>query len=689
MGRGSKRTKSEKAKPPVAHKPLKNNSGRRRDRDLEKRLAEAQEQQLATAESLRVIWSSPTAARPVLDAIARSAARLCEANDANVWLQDDEALVVRAHHGPIPSPRQRNPIGRDWVSGRAVVDGRSIHVDDLATAGDEFPAGQAMALRDGHRTTLATPLLREGKAIGAILIRRTEVRPFSDKHIALLQTFADQAVIAVENVRLFTELQARNNDLTATGEILRVIASSPTDLQPAFNVIASRALRLCDGIASLVFRYDGTLIPLAASDSAEGIDLQAIRDNFPAPPDHATFASRVVTVARPLYIADIEHDPDAPSGLVEFGRANGFRSIFAAPMRRDEHTIGVIAVTHRNVGGFTPEQGALLQTFADQAVIAIENVRLFKELETRNRDLSEALDQQTAMSEILRVIAGSPTDAQPVFDAILRNAVHLCNAKQALVYQLVAGRVHLVGHQGFEGDEIERFGRTFPRSVEDPTPVPTTIRSATMFHAPDVEASPEGMYSQAARTAMRPYGIRSHLIVPLLRNQEAIGAIVVHHPAVNALTDGHTELLKTFADQAVIAIENVRLFKELEAKNTDLTEALARQTTTSEVLKVISRSTFDLQPVLDTLVESATRLCAASTGLIWRFDGEVFRLKANYGLSAEAKEFWERNPHHPGRGSLPGRAALERRPIHIPDVLADREYQAAEGQRIGRYRSLL
>src|SRR5207245_2225073 len=156
----------------------------------------------------------------------------------------------------------------------------------------------------------------------------------------------------------------------------------------AFNVIASSALRLCNGVASLVFRYDGRLIHLAASDSAEGIDLQVIRHNFPAPPERATFASRVVTMARPLYIADIEHDPDAPSGLVEFARANGFRSIFAAPMRRDEQTIGVIAVTHRNVGGFTPEQGALLKTFADQAVIAIENVRLFKELRSGKRGVA-------------------------------------------------------------------------------------------------------------------------------------------------------------------------------------------------------------------------------------------------------------------------------------------------------------
>src|SRR5262249_35290172 len=212
------------------------------------------------SEILGVISSSPTDVQPVLDAITRSAARLCEAYDASVWLMDDEILVMRAHGGPIPMPPQRLRIGRGWVTGRAVVDGRPIHVDNLATAGDEFPEGQAMALRDGHRTTLATPLLREGKAIGAILIRRTEVRPFSDKHIALLKTFADQAVIAIENVRLFKELEARNRDLTATSDILQVIARSPTDTQPVFDTIARSTAQLCEASNVMVFRVDGNIL---------------------------------------------------------------------------------------------------------------------------------------------------------------------------------------------------------------------------------------------------------------------------------------------------------------------------------------------------------------------------------------------------------------------------------------------
>ena len=532
-------------------------------------MTEALEQQTATSEILRVISSSPTDVQPVFNTIASTAARLCESFDSIIWRQSGNRLVVVAHHGPIPIEPGGLPLTRESVPGRAVLDGRTFHLTDLQAQANEFPIGSDLARRHGFRTVLNVPLMRDAAAIGVITVRRTEVRPFSERQVALLNTFADQAVIAIENVRLFKELQARNNDLTATSEILQVIASSPTDLQPAFNVIASSALRLCDGVASLVFRYDGALIHLAASDSAEGIDLQAIRDNFPAPPERATFASRVVMMARPLYISDIEHDPDAPTGLVEFARANGFRSIFAAPMRRDDQTIGVIAVTHRHVGGFTPEQGTLLKAFADQAVIAIENVRLFKELQTSNHDLTTALDKQTATGDILRVISQSQTDVQPVFDAIVQSAVRLCGAMYGTVSRFDGTLIQSVAHCNLTPEQIEQSRRTFPRPLSDPGGTATAIRTASVVRIADLDAEDE-LAGAAARDMLRARGVRSLLVVPMLWQGKAIGSINLTHREVGAFTDAHVELLKTFADQAVIAIENVRLFTELEHKSHQL-----------------------------------------------------------------------------------------------------------------------
>jgi two-component system, NtrC family, sensor kinase len=403
-------------------------------------LTEALEQQTATSEILRVISRSPTNIQPVFDTIVGSAVRLCGGLYGFLSRFDGELIHVVAQHNYTPEGLaalpQMYPMrpGRQAATGRAILTRAVVHIEDALN--DPEYTHQDLARAAGWRSMLAVPMLREGNPIGAILVIRGLPGPFAETQIQLLKTFADQAVIAIENVRLFKELEARNNDLTATGEILRVIASSPTDLQPAFNVIASSALRLCSGVASLVFRYDGRLIHLAASDSAEGIDLEVIRHNFPAPPEGATFASRVVTMARPLYIADIERDPDAPPGLVEFARANSFRSIFAAPMRREDQTVGLIAVIHRDVGGFTLEQGALLQTFADQAVIAIENVRLFTETK-------EALEQQTATAEILRVIGTSPTDAEPVFETIAKSAVQVCGALSCAVFVVDASMVDL------------------------------------------------------------------------------------------------------------------------------------------------------------------------------------------------------------------------------------------------------
>ena len=286
-------------------------------------------------------------------------------------------------------------------------------------------------------------------------------------------------------------------------------------------------------------------------------------------------------------------------------------------MLQEGRAIGTIAVTRPEAGPFLPDEIAMLQTFADQAVIAIENVRLFTELEQRNRDLTESLDRQTATSEILRVMSNSPTDLRPVFED---------------------------AHANISVEDVARWRRDiFPYRPARESVIGRAVLEKAVVHVHDIQGAPDYIRPGLGSTAFR-----TGLAVPMLKSGECIGVLGLWRSDVRPFTNSGIGLIQTFADQAVIAIENVRLFTELQQKNRALTqahaqvtEALEQQTATSEVLKVISRSTFDLQPVLDTLVENAARLCGASTGILRRFDGEVFRLTADYGLSAEARDFWE------------------------------------------------
>jgi len=543
----------------------------------------------------------------MLDAVAKSAAKLCASYDASILRLDGEILRLVAHHGPLPVPPGFvMPAIRGLVGGRAVLDRQPIHVADLQLQTEEFPEGSAIAREHGFHTLLSVPLLREGVAIGLIALRRIEVQPFTETQIALLQTFADQAVMAVENVRLFNETKQALDRQTATSEILRVISTSPTDLQPVFDAIARHAVALCGGVGGIVVRYDGTVMRLAAYHNVSTKSRELHETEYPRAPD------RTVPLGAAIVDRTIVHVPNLPASTRFAGspaQRSGRGSMIAVPLLRHGEAIGAIGITRDKTQGFSDRDIELLQTFADQAVIAIENVRLFKELQERNRDLTEALEQQTATSEILRVISRSPTDVQPVFDAIAEAAMRLCGAHSSLVTTFDGVLLHLVAQADISPEGRAVVRDVYPRQPSRGSASGRTIVTRAVVHIPDVIADPE--YDVQVVPRVRDF--RSILAVPMLRDGVPIGTINAHKAQPGPFTDKQVALLETFADQAVIAIENVRLFKELEARNRELTqahaqvsEALEQQTATAQILRVISSSPTSLQPVLDAIAQTCS-----------------------------------------------------------------------------------
>ena len=646
-------------------------------------LQEALDQQTATSEVLSAISSSHGALQPVFESLLANAVRLCQAKFGNLLIHEDGLFRHVALHGaptafaqsrrrePVIRPTPRSTLARIAATKEVQV------VPDIRTAPaylDRDPAAIELADAAGARTLLSVPILKNNELVGVIAIYRQDVRPFTQKQIELLKSFANQAVIAIENTRLFEaeraskrELQESLQQQTATSEVLKSISRSVFDLQAVLDALVESAAKLCGGDDVSILRLIGNTLTRAAHCGS-----MTAPPAYAIPASRGTVAGRSVLERRPIQVADLQSEVDTyPEGSA-IARELGHRTLLVIPLLREGTPLGAITLRRNRVEPFSDKQVELVTTFADQAVIAIENTRLFEEVQERTRELQQSLEYQTATSDVLGVISRSPSELQPVLDVIVTTAAKLCEGFDATILLREGDRLRVGAHHGGISLDFESMGLgrgwITGRAVLDRQPV----------HVHDLAAARD-QFPVGHDLHLR-HGHRTGLAVPLMRDDQAIGAFMIRRMEVRPFSQKQISLLQTFADQAVIAIENTRLFEAERASKRELEESLAYQTATSEVLGVISRSPSQVQPVLDRILTTAARLCHAEHATAFRLEEGQCVLTATSQHDPAFAKYLADHPVVVDATSATGRAIEQRCAIHVPDMLADPTYTSLVGQ---------
>jgi two-component system, NtrC family, sensor kinase len=636
-------------------------------------LTEALEQQTATSEVLRVISSSPGELEPVFTTMLGNAARICEAKFGTLWLCEGETFrFVAQHNAPTAwaAKRQEEPVFRPHPEsglGRLLLTKQVTHIPDIRTTQayiERDPGVVVGAELAGYRTLLAVPMLKENELIGAFSIYRQEVLPFTEKQIALVQNFAAQAVIAIENTRLLNELRESLQRQTATSDLLSIISRSPGELEPVFQAMLENATRICEArFGNLYLHADGALC-IAASHNVPPAFAEA-RRRGPFHPHPDSLFGHVIRIKATAHLADlattqlyIERNPPVVDA-VELG---GVRTTLAVPILKENELIGIVAIFRQEVRPFSDKQIELVTNFAAQAVIAIENTRLLNELR-------ESLQQQTATADVLKVISRSTFDLQAVLDTLIESAVRLCEADMGSINRQRGDVYRQVANFG-HSPALDKFMETHPLEISRGTVVGRTVLEGRTVHIADVQADPEYAFLEAARIG----GLHTMLGIPLLREGTPIGVIVLQRKSVQPFSEKQIELATTFADQAVIAIENVRLFDEVQARTRELSEALEQQTATSEVLQVISTSSGELEPVFQTMLANAVHICEAKFGSLYLYDGDRFHVGALHNAPPAWAEFRRRAVFYPPPGTGLAQMVATKRTVHTLDMTLEGGY---------------